>query len=517
VGVTLPPLMGEGWGGGKTGGQTLDFGEPTLTLWQILWLLSPELMLLVVGLLVLGLDMIRPRQEEKRWLPYVTLAGLAGALIATVTLWGCNARVLFVLSCDPFALVVKMVALVAMGIVILVSDVYIRARSRYQGEFYALLLFSALTICLLGGATNLVMIFLAFDFLSITSYILTGYLRDDRRSTEAAIKYFLYGAALSAVMLYGMSWLYGLTGSTDLSGIATTLVEKESSLRLVVLPALILMVAGFAFKIGAVPFHQWAPDAYEGAPTPVTAFLSVGPKLAGFAVIVRVLLTALPVDDLEMLALDWRGLLVALSALTMTVGNLIALWQRNIKRLLAYSSIAQAGYILIGVVAASQRGVTAVGLYLAAYALTNLGAFAVVIAFSNQTGSDEIEDYAGLSKRAPALALVLIICLLSLGGIPPTAGFIGKLYLFSAAIEEGGVVFGLAIVGVINSVISLSYYWKIMRAMYLVPAETDERVTTSPALAVALGIAVTGVLAIPVFANPLLALIQAAAPTFFGG
>nr|HID12392.1 NAD(P)H-quinone oxidoreductase subunit 2 [Anaerolineae bacterium] len=272
----------------------MDFGEPTLTLGQTLWLLSPELVILLAGVLILGLDAVHPRQEEKRWLPYVALAGLAGALIATITLWGCNTRVLFVLSCDPFALVVKMVALVAMGIVILASDVYIRARSPYQGEFYALLLFSTLAICLLGAATNLIMIFLAFDFLSITSYILTGYLRDDRRSTEAAIKYFLYGAALSAVMLYGMSWFYGLTGSTDLGGIAAALTGAENSLRPIILPALILMAAGLAFKVAAVPFHQWAPDAYEGAPTPITAFLSVGPKIAGFALIVRVMLTALP-------------------------------------------------------------------------------------------------------------------------------------------------------------------------------------------------------------------------------
>jgi len=491
----------------------LDFGEPTLSLGQTLWLLSPELALLLAGLLVLGLDAIHPHQEEKRWLPYVALAGLASALIATITLWGCNTRVLSVLSCDPFALMVKMVALVATGIVVLASDVYIRARSRHQGEFYALLLFSALAMCLLGGATNLIMIFLAFDFLGIASYILTGYLRDDRRSTEAAIKYFLYGAALSAVMLYGMSWFYGLTGSTDLSGIAAALRETEHTLRPIILPALILMVAGLAFKVAAVPFHQWAPDAYEGAPTPVTAFLSVGPKIAGFAIITRVMLTALPLD-LEILALDWRGLLMVLAALTMTVGNLVALWQQNVKRLLAYSSIAQTGYILIGVVAASPRGVTAVLLHLTAYTLTNLGAFAAVIAFSNQTGSDAIEDYAGLSKRAPSLALVLIVCLLSLGGIPPTAGFIGKLYLFSAAIEEG--LLWLAVLGAINSVISFSYYWKIIRAMYIVPAQTEEPLRISSSLAVALGVTVAGVLIVGTFPSPLLALLQAAAHTFFG-
>jgi proton-translocating NADH-quinone oxidoreductase chain N len=492
----------------------LEFGEPTLTLGQTLWLLSPELVLLLAGLLVMGLDAIRPRREEKRWLPYVALGGLALALIATVTLWGCDTRVLYVLSCDRFALVVKAVALVATAFVVLMSDVYIRARSRFQGEFYALLLFAVLAICLLGGATNLVMVFLAFDFVSIASYILTGYLRDDRGSAEAATKYFLYGAALSSVMLYGMSWFYGLTGSADLEDIAGSLMGMGGSVRPIVLPALILMVGGFAFKIAAVPFHQWAPDAYEGAPTPVTAFLSVGPKIAGFAVILRVLMTALPLTMVD-LATDWRTLLMAISVVTMTVGNLTALWQDDIKRMLAYSSIAQAGYILIGVVAASPRGTTAVLLYLATYSLTNLGAFAAVIAFSNQVGSDVIEEYAGLSQRAPGVAAVLIICLLSLTGIPPTAGFVGKLWLFSAAIEEGLV--WLAAVGVINSVISLSYYWKVIRAMYLVPAQTEERLTTPPTLAVALGVTVAGVLLVGAFPGPLLSLIRAAAPTFFGG
>ncbi len=482
-----------------------------------LWLLSPELALLLAGLLILGLDAIHPRQEEKRWLPYVALAGLAVALITTITLWGCNTRVLSVLSCDPFALMVKMVALVAVGIVILASDVYIRSHSQCQGEFYALLLLSALAICLLGGATNLIMIFLAFDCLSITSCVLTGCLRTDQRSTGAAIKVFLYGATLSAVMLYGLSWFYGLTGSTDLNGIAAALRETENTLRPITLLALIFVVTGFASKIGAVPFHQWAPDAYEGAPTPVTAFLSVGPMIAGFAVILRALLTALPMD-LENLAMDWRTLLMAIATLTMTVGNLVALWQQNIKRLLAYSSIAQAGYMLIGVVAASPRGVTAMLLHLTAYVLTNLGIFAAIIAFSNQTGSDvieTIEDCAGLSKRAPALALALIICLLSLGGIPPTAGFIGKLYLFSAAIEKG--LLWLAVVGAINSVISLAYYGKIIYTMYITPAQTEEPLRPSPTPTVALGVTVASVLVVGTFPGPLLALIQAAAQTFFGG
>jgi NADH-quinone oxidoreductase subunit N len=494
--------------------------ESTLTLGQAVGFLAPELVLLVTGLFILGADAVLKDEEDKRWIPGAMLIGLAVALAATVMLWGSDARVFAVLSIDPFALAVKAVALAAMAIIALVSDIYMRTHSQYQAEFYALLLFAALTICLLGAATNLIMIFLAFDFLSITSYVLTGFLRDDGKSAEAAIKYFLYGAAISAVMLYGLSWFYGLTGSTDLNGIAAVLLDSESALRPALLPALIFVAAGFAFKIGAVPFHQWAPDAYEGAPTPVTAFLSVGPKIAGFAVIMRVLLTALPLN-LETLAVDWRTLLMAISALTMIVGNLVALWQTNIKRLLAYSSIAQAGYILIGVAATSQqtewRGVAAVLLYLAAYTVTNLGAFAVVIAFSNQTGSDNIEDYAGLHKRAPGLALVMIICLLSLAGVPPTAGFIGKLWLFSAAIKEGGGFVGLAVIGVINSVISVAYYWKVIRAMYFDPMRKEERVNTSPALAVALGVAVVGVLFVGIFSSPFMTLFQTAAQALFAG
>jgi proton-translocating NADH-quinone oxidoreductase chain N len=468
--------------------------------------------LLIAGLLILGLDMIRPRQEDKRWLPYVALVGLVGAFAAAVLLWGSDTRVLYVLSCDSFALTVKMIALVAMAIVILSSDVYIRARTRYQGEFYALLMFSTMAICLLGASVNLVMIFLAFDFLSIASYVLTAYLTDNRLSSEAGVKYFLYGATLSAMMLYGMSWLYGLTGATDLGDIATVLIGAEETVRPVALPVLVLVLAGFGFKVGAVPFHQWAPDAYEGAPTPITAFLSVGPKIGGFALILRFMLTMLP-DELANLSLDWQALLMAISAVTMTLGNLVALFQTNIKRLLAYSSIAQAGYILIGVVAASSLGVAAVLLYLAAYALTNLGAFAVIITFSNQTGSDTIDDYAGLHKRAPGMALTMLICLLSLGGIPPTAGFVGKLYLFSSALERGLIL--LAVVGVLNSVLSLSYYWKVMRAMYLLPSDEEEKISISPLLGIALAITLVGVLAVGLFPAPLLRFLETAAQTFF--
>lgn len=492
----------------------LTFGQSALTLGQTLWLLSPELVLLLTSLLILGLDALRPRWEGKWRAHHVALAGLGGALIATISLWGCHVRVLHVLSCDSFALVIKMFALVAVGLIVLLSDAYARAHSRRQDWFYALLLFSALVLCLLGAAVNLIVILVSCACLGLVACTLTIYARDDRRSTEAAIKYFVYGAALAAVMLYGMSWLYGATGSTDLDAIAAVLAESERALRPVVLPALIMILAGLACQVAAAPFHQWAPDVYEGAPTPVAALLSVGPAMAGFALLVRVSLTALPAG-LESLTVDWRVLLMALAVLTMTAGNLVALWQTNVKRLLAYSSIAQTGYALIGVVAASEAGVTAMLLHLAAYALANVGAFAIVIAVSGQDGCGDIEEYDGLSQRAPLLALALLLCLLSLGGIPPLAGFSGRLYLSYAAIGEG--LLGLAVMGMVNSVISLACYWKVIRAMYVAPPRETSAFPVTNTLAVALGLAIIGLFALGLCPTLLLGLLQSGAAVFFGG
>jgi len=495
----------------------LNLAESTLSLGQTLWLLSPELALLLTSLIVLVPSLIHPRQEQRRWPPYVALIGLGAALVATTTLWGCDTRVLAVLSCDALAVTLKCIALGATVILVLTANTYTRTHTRHRGTFYAMVLFSALAMCLLSGATNLVLILLALDLLNVASYVLISYQADDPRSTEAAIKFFLYNATLSAVFLYGLSWLYGLTGSTDLNGIAAVVREQENTLRPAMLPALIFVGAGFALKVGAVPFHQWVPDAYEGTPTPIAAFLSVGPMIGGLTVVSRVLLTALP-PDLEILAMDWRTLLMAIATLTMTVGNLVALWQHNTERLLAYSSIAQGGAMLIGVITASRRGLTAMLLCLIAYLLANLGAFAAATVFSSQAGSQAsgtVEDYAGLSKRAPALAFGLLVCLFSLGGVPLTAGFTGKLYLLSAAMEEG--LLWLAIVGATVSIMSLACYWKIIRAMYIAPPQTEARLTVSPTLGMALGLAVVGVLAIGIFPDPLLELLQAAAQGFFGG
>lgn len=481
-----------------------------MTLSQTLTLLSPELILLLVGFLVLSLDLVW-RDAQKTWLPYVALAGLIGVFVAVSFLWGKDAvNISGVFTTDLFALVFKLIAVVSAGIVVLSAVQFMRERSSYSGEFYALLLFATLAITLIASGTDLVLIYLSIELLSITSYILTGYLRDDPRSSEAAIKYFLYGAVASAAMLYGMSLLYGATGSTNLVEIATILGDKQSSFQDLIYLAVFLILVGFGFKIGAVPFHQWAPDAYEGAPTPFTAFLSVGPKAGGFAVLVRIFIVALPFFESGRVPL-----LAIISVLTMTLGNLVAIWQKNIKRMLAYSSIAQAGYVLLGIVATSSLGMTSLIFYLIVYLFSNLGAFAIIITFSNSGGGDSVEDYAGLSQRSPGLALLMLLFLLSLAGIPPMAGFIGKFYLFAAIMKDG--LIWLMVVAVLNSVISLYYYLEIVRQMYILPPETEEPVSVSSALSGALLIAVMGVLILGLYPAPLIELIRTAAQAFLSG
>jgi proton-translocating NADH-quinone oxidoreductase chain N len=476
-------------------------------------LLSPELVLLAAGLLVLLLDMVWKDDEgKKNCLPFLALLGLFGALAAVSLMWtrlGDGApQVAAMLDMDAPAMFIRVVGIVVTAMVVLSSVEFMRGKTVYRGEFYAFLLFAALGISLMAAATNLVLIYIAVELLSITSYILTGYLRGDRKSSEAAMKYFLYGAIVSAVMLYGMSLLYGIAGTTDLRGIATFFANSATAAgpRWGALAAGVLLFAGLGFKIAAVPFHQWAPDAYEGAPTPVTAFLSVGPKAAGFAVLLRVLILALPA-----FRQDWTALLALVAVLTMTLGNVVAILQKNIKRMIAYSSIAQAGYILIGLAALgpTQYGMQGVLIYLFVYLFANLGLFAVVIAFFNATGSDQIEDYAGLARRSPWLAGGLAIFFLSLIGIPPTAGFPGKLLIFASAIREQMYV--LAAIGVLNGVISLYYYFNVVRHAFFMAPKEKAAVAIEPALRVVLLVCMVLVLLIGIFPQPLIRLVQTAA------
>jgi proton-translocating NADH-quinone oxidoreductase chain N len=345
------------------------------------------------------------------------------------------------------------------------------------------------------------------EFLSITSYVLAGFLRDDIKSNEAGIKYFLFGAVTSATMLYGMSLLYGAAGTTDLYGIAAALENGSESIQWLAIAAIILMLAGFSFKIVLAPFHQWAPDTYEGAPTPVTAFLSVASKAAGFAILMRVFLTAL---DSFRWNIGWMAFLIALSIISMFLGNVIALRQKNIKRMLAYSSIAQAGYIAIGIICYSMEvdnafmGLNNTLFYLFAYLFTNLAVFSTVIAFETVSGSSTISDYRGLMKRSPMLAVVMLVGLLSLAGIPGTAGFLGKFLVFGSAIQFNTIqTLVLAIVGVVTSVIAAFYYLNVVRYMLFEPAaEGAESIKLPTGVQVGLILTAVAILVIGVYPQP---------------
>jgi NADH-quinone oxidoreductase subunit N len=479
----------------------LDWAETVI-------LLSPELLLLLWALLVLGLDLLVKKAKDS--LAYLSLAGLAPAIGATIYLLvqRTDQSLLYdMVRVDAFALYFKIIACLAAGLVILASMEYMKARTRYRGEFYGLLLLATLAMSLMAASTNLIMIYLSFEFMSLTSYVLVGYFRDDPKSSEAGLKYFLFGSITSALMLYGMSLIYGATGTTNLQEIAAVLATMPAVLapmRFLILPAILFMLAGFGFKIALVPFHQWSPDAYEGAPTPVATLLSVGPKAMGFAILMRVLLTALPVFQI-----DWVAILMGVSIVTMTLGNLTAIRQTNIKRMLAYSSIAQVGYVLIGLVsvtALSTRAVQGVLLYLLAYLFTNAGAFIAAIAFSHVTNSDEIADYAGLVRRAPALAAVMVVFFMSLAGLPPTAGFVGKLLVFGSAVETG--YYYLAIVGVLNSVVSVVYYFNVVRQMFFLPPAVEERLALPRFPLAAVMISVVMIFVIGLYPQPFINLVD---------
>jgi NADH-quinone oxidoreductase subunit N len=483
----------------------------------------PELIVAGTGLVVLLFGVFS--RGSGRRAGHIGLAGLAAALAAALHLmplagYGTLGGELWqgMVLGDRFAVLFK-VLFPAVGLVVVMLAVdFVERRGMPAGEFYALVLFTVLGMMLMSGSRDLIVIYLGLETAAVSSYVLAGLLRHDPRSGEAAIKYFLTGALASAVILFGMSFVFGGIGSTDLGEVGLLLAGLEGSTEAAVGPGaasvrllmvgLVLLMAGLAFKVAAVPFHFWAPDTYEGAPTPVTAFLSVGPKAAAFAAILRIFAPVL-VGPSAGRGLDLLPLLfVILSVVSMTVGNLLALVQTNVKRMLAYSSVAHAGYILVGLAVASPLGIAAVIYYLVAYAAMNLGAFAVVIWLNNRGTGEDIRDYAGLSKRAPLAAAAMVICLVSLIGIPPTAGFFGKFYLFMAAVEAG--MAWLAVLMVVNSVVSAGYYYAIVRNMYL-RVEEGEPGTSGAAGAVpatrlvcaALALSTTAVLVVGLFCEPL--------------
>ncbi len=462
-----------------------------------LGLLSPELSLAGTAVAVILLDLIFGRRAL---LTVVSLVGLATAFGFTVALWGGSPQAVFndMLAVDNFALFFKLLLLGIAALVVLASVDYVSRFSRFHGEYHALLLLSTLGMTLMASATDLISVFVALELTAIPLYVLVGFLKD-QKSTEASLKYVLLGGIASAVLLYGMALTFGFSGKIQLSEIARV-VGGMSAAGLMASPGLVLgvvlMVAGFGFKIAAVPFQMWAPDVYEGAPTPVTLFLSVGSKAAGFAVILRVFYSAFGLP--QSLALDWGLVFAVLAAITMTLGNVIAIVQSNIKRLLAYSSIAHSGYMMIGLAAvglsqeAGIAGQSNLLFYVIAFTLADLAAFTAVIAISGKLQSDLIKDYAGMGKQSPVLASALTFGLISLIGLPPTAGFMAKFYIFTGAVNSG--LLWLVVVAVINSVISAYYYLRVVKVMWLGEPSGEGKTPSSFPLRLVLAVSCLGIL-----------------------
>ncbi len=437
----------------------------------------PECVVILTLLVVLIGDLLYSRASAK-WTPYAAIAGLLAAFGLLCLQWDQPNPISFLGSFngDNLSIVFRGIVALSAAMTVLMSVRYVDQAGSSIGEFMSILLAATVGGMFLSGAEELVMIFVSLETLSIASYLLTGYMKRDPRSNEAALKYLLIGASSSAIFLYGLSLLYGLSGGqTYLVGIANALGNgTTNTLGLII--ALVFVIAGISFKIAAVPFHQWTPDVYEGSPTPVVAFLSVGSKAAGFALAIRLLTHAFP-SVIE----QWHFIFTALAILSMILGNVVALAQTSMKRMLAYSSIAQAGFIMIGMVVGTEAGYASMLFYLLIYLFMNLGAFACIILFALRTGSDQISDYAGLYQKDPLLTLALSICLLSLGGIPPLAGFFGKLYIFWAGWQAGA--YGLVILGLVTSVVSIYYYIRVVKMMVVKePQEMSEVIRNYPSM-----------------------------------
>ncbi|MBM4266598.1 MAG: NADH-quinone oxidoreductase subunit N [Deltaproteobacteria bacterium] len=428
---------------------------------------------LFLGFAVVALFMLDLVISRKEWLGDIALLVTAIVVLGVVRLLTSEAGTLFhgSVALDEFGLYFQLLIALAAFATVWMSIGSREVQRTNQGEYYAIVLAATLGMLFMASANNLLMAYLALEFVSLASYVLAGYSRHSRRAGEASLKYLIYGGVASGAMIYGMSWIYGLAGSLEFGAIQQALASgKEASLPLYV--ALLLTLAGLGYKISAFPFHMWAPDVYQGAPIPVTAFLAVGSKTAGFALMIRFFFTAMAHQNgggvYEWVGGDgWHQLLLALSAVTMTYGNLAALNQQdNLKRLLAYSSIAHAGYVLMGFVVLTDDGLRAMLFYLTVYYLMNLGAFVVVMVVANSTGREDLAGFRGLAWRGGALpAIAMAIFMFSLTGLPPLAGFIGKFYLFAAVVQQG--LWLLALIGVANSVVSLFYYAKIVRTMFL--------------------------------------------------
>jgi NADH-quinone oxidoreductase subunit N len=490
-----------------------------------LQLIAPELILTVCGCIALVMEVVLPYRKSKL-VAYFSLLGVGLAALSLGLQWWYIRDVLpldgfyGMVRIDGFALLFKGIFLVGAALAIAISTRYLDIEGEQHGEYYALVLFATVGMMFLACGYDLISLYVSLELMALTFYVLVAFTKREKRSNEAAMKYFLLGAFSSGILLYGMSLLYGIAGSTNLGEIGRSVATIASStplgevagpsLRPMLLLGMIALAAGLFFKIAAVPFHMWAPDAYEGAPTSVTAFLSTGSKAASFALYARIFIEAL-----NSMRADWAPLLGLVAAITIMVGNWAAVTQENSKRLLAYSSISNAGYLLLGLVAGNSYGYTGLVIYLLVYTLMNMGAFGIVISLRRRgIIGDNVDDMAGLAQKAPGMAAMMTIFMLSLGGLPITGGFIGKYFLFGGLLQRGAAdgktwYYWLAAWAIINTVVSFYYYIRFIKVMYLGDRIADDKpLALSPALQTALAVSVAGILFIGVYPQPLINLTQ---------
>ena len=486
----------------------------------------PEISLIATLLVCLILDIIL--RKKSLVVSVIALIGLAVTLYFSILETGLNKAIFSnMMAVDPYALFFKYIFIISSALIIIFFDISSEIKSATHHNEYTLLVLSlALGGFLMASAINMLMMYLSLELASLTSYIIAGYNKKIKRSSEAALKYVIYGAASSGIMLYGMSLLYGYTGSMNIYRISQYLAQPSAlSSNPLLVVVLVMIAAGMGYKISSVPFHFWTPDVYEGSPTPVTAFLAVTSSAAGFSLIARFFLTTFltspnlidgnifPVIS----TIPWKTLLIIISVASMIVGNFVAVWQTSMKRILAYSSIAQAGYIMVGIIAGSKLGVTAMMIYIGAYLMMNLGAFLCTLMIVNKIGSDDIDDMKGLAYRSPAVCVAMAVFMLALAGIPATVGFIGKFYLISSLLEQGSGYIWLAVVLLLNSVVSLFFYFKVIKKMYLDKPEVEDlpKIKYSYGYYILLLVLAVPTVVLGLFFQPLLKIAEASS-IFFG-
>ncbi len=446
--------------------------------------IMPEMVLVTAALVILLLELFIKRKET---IGFLSIVSIAVAMYYMKGSFGITFNGLFI--SDAYSAFFKIIFIINFFLCVLISLKYLKIEQGLKGEYFGILMLSTAGMMIMASAGDLIVLYLGLELMALSTYILAGFLRHNIKSNESAVKYFLLGAFSSAILLYGISMVYGLTGTTDINKLAILLASDEVKSSPVLLLSIVMFVVAFGYKIAAAPFHMWAPDVYEGAPTSVTAFMSVGPKAAGFAAIGRVFLIALSSAKIE-----WTAILIPVAILTMAVGNIVALSQTNIKRMLAYSSIAHAGYALLGIIAGTQQGMAAMMNYLLIYAFMNIGAFTIVIMLrSDGFEGDKLSDYEGLAKTHPLASALMLVFMFSLTGIPPTGGFMGKFYLFMAIINEGYA--WLAVVAIVFSAISAYFYLRVVMLMYMKEPQETPALSLSPALGLTLIITVVMVLA----------------------